>query len=257
MQMHFLSGGRLKMPCSAYYPNSAENSWFELPVISTLLRHPQGNVIFDTGCHPDAATDSDVGASTRWAGLDAFLKPIFTQADTVPHQLTSLGLVCEDIDAVICSHLHIDHCGCNAFFPNATIICHADELAAVRQDDAQSRGYFESDWNHDQKFQSINQEHDLFGDQRITLIPAPGHTAGMMIARIELDRDGSFVLASDAVPVANNLEDEFVPLNSWDDARTLKMAQAISQMRDRGDQIIFGHDDAQWQQLKKGAAFYS
>jgi N-acyl homoserine lactone hydrolase len=257
MKMHFLSGGRLTLPRAAYYPNSPENSWFELPVITALLRHKQGNIMFDTGCHPDAAIDSPIGASSRWAGLGDFIKPLFKEADTLPHQLTRLGLTCDDIDAVVCSHLHIDHCGCNSFFPKATIICHADELAAVKQDDAALRGYFESDWNHDQVFQTVNQQHDVFGDNRITLIPAAGHTAGMMIARVELDQDGPFVLASDAVPVANNMEDDFIPLNSWDDALTLKMTKSIAQMRERGNQIIFGHDDAQWQTLRKGDAFYS
>ena len=48
---------------------------------------------------------------------------------------------------------------------------------------------------------SRSREHDLFGDGRIVLLPMPGHTPGTMAARVVLDRDGTFVLASDAAAV--------------------------------------------------------
>ena len=35
--------------------------------------------------------------------------------------LQAIGVGAGDIDVVVCSHLHPDHCGCNAFFRQATI----------------------------------------------------------------------------------------------------------------------------------------
>ena len=45
----------------------------------------------------------------------------------------------DDIDVVVCSHLHPDHCGCNAFFKRATFIIHAGEIEAARAPGAEAR----------------------------------------------------------------------------------------------------------------------
>ncbi len=68
---------------------------------------PRAVALFDTGCHPDVATEP----FKRWGGLaKAF----------------------DDVDLVLCSHLHMDHCGASAFFRRATCIVHARELATAR-----------------------------------------------------------------------------------------------------------------------------
>ena len=43
-------------------------------------------------------------------------------------QLAQHNLKPEDIDIIINTHLHFDHCGNNTLFPNAKIIVQADEL---------------------------------------------------------------------------------------------------------------------------------
>ena len=65
MKMHVLSGGRLKMRRHIYFPDADRNESIELPVNCILLRHPKGNVLFDTGCHPDVVTN----AEGRWGPL--------------------------------------------------------------------------------------------------------------------------------------------------------------------------------------------
>src|SRR5215212_10041430 len=71
MRMHVLSGGRLRMRRSIYFPASDPTETIEMPVISILLKHPQGNVLFDTGCHPDVATNPD----GRWGSLVRVMTP--------------------------------------------------------------------------------------------------------------------------------------------------------------------------------------
>ena len=55
MVMHFLTGGRVRLRSSMYDPAADRGETFEAPVSCVLLRHPQGNVLFDTGCHPAVA----------------------------------------------------------------------------------------------------------------------------------------------------------------------------------------------------------
>ena len=251
--MHLLSGGRLRLRRSLYAPQAARDELMEVPVLCALFKHAQGNVLFDTGCHPGVAED----AAARWGGLVKVMSPVFAAGDTVIHQLPSAGLVPGDIDVVVCSHLHPDHCGCNGFFPRATLICHAAELAAARQPDARQRyGYLREDWDTGAKIEAVDGQRDLFGDGRLTLLPAPGHTPCMLIARAALDREGVFLLASDAAPLAEVLAQRQAPRNSWDAPLALAALEEIARQQSAGAQVIYGHDEAQWRSIRKGAAFF-
>ena len=69
MKMHVLSGGRLRMRKSVYFPDTDRAELMELPVSAFLLRHAQGNVLFDSGCHPSVSDR----AAERWGGLAKFM----------------------------------------------------------------------------------------------------------------------------------------------------------------------------------------
>ncbi len=252
MKMHFLQGGRLRMRRSIYVPGSAKEETMELPVHSTLIRHAQGNVLFDSGCNPLAATDPQA----RWGGIAKVMTPIFTPEQTVVQELATLGLAPDDIDVVICSHLHPDHCGCNEYFTRATILCHEAEVAAATAEGAENQGYLKQEWDQPQGFQIFDAEHDVFGDGRIVLLPLPGHTPGMTAARISLDREGIFVLASDAAPLQVNIDTGVPPKNTWNMDLASAALVRLKELRDNGATVVSGHDDAQWQTLRQGLEFY-
>lgn len=247
MRMDVLSGGRLKMRKSIYLPAESKEDMVELPVVSVLLRHPSGNVLFDTGCAPQAAEDP-LG---RWGGLAKVMQPIFAPQHAVVNQLPRHGLAAEDIDVVICSHLHPDHCGCNAAFARATVIAHAAELAAARAEGAEKQGYLPQEWDIPQGYSEIDGERDLFDDGRVVLLPLPGHSPGLTGTRIELERDGAFLLASDAAPMMCHVDQGYAPKNSWDMDLAVRSLAEIKAQKDRGATVICGHDDAQWQELSQ------
>ncbi|MEI4508716.1 N-acyl homoserine lactonase family protein [Sphingopyxis sp. CCNWLW253] len=253
MKMHFLSGGRLRMRRSIYYPGAARDATVELPVICTLLRHAQGNILFDTGCSPEAAIDPEA----RWGGVARAMAPIFAPEQAVVGQLGLAGLLPDDIDVVVCSHLHPDHCGCNDHFPRATVICHAAEVAAARAPDGAAMGYLPREWDNPQGFDTFEGQRDLFGDGRIILLPVPGHTPGMTAALVALDGDGEFLLASDAIAVEANLREGYAPKNSWDLGLANEAIDALRRIGEKGATVIFGHDDAQWQTLRRGSDYYA
>ncbi|GGH62982.1 MBL fold metallo-hydrolase [Frigidibacter albus] len=246
MKMDVISAGRLKMRKSIYMPAENKDDMVELPVVSVLLRHPSGNVLFDTGCAPEAGEDP----IARWGGLARVMQPIFGLGDTVVAQLPRFGLGADDIDVVICSHLHPDHCGCNAAFARATVIAHRAELAAARAEDGPRQGYLPQEWDIPQGYEEIEGEKDLFGDNRIVLVPMPGHSPGLTAARVELNRDGTFLLASDAAPMMCHVDETRAPKNSWDIGLATNALAEIRAEKDRGTTVICGHDDAQWQELR-------
>src|SRR5438445_6775919 len=134
MKMHMLSGGRVRMRKSTYLPGAHRSEMIELPVSCILLRHAHGNVLFDTGCHPSIAEDPE----PRLGWMSKFMIPIMAPDDNVITGLNCIGLEPDDVDVVVCSHLHPDHCGCNAFFRTATVMVHARELETAKAPGAQA-----------------------------------------------------------------------------------------------------------------------
>ncbi len=251
MRMHALPAGRLRLRKRTYFPDAPPDETIELPVASYLIRHPQGNVLFDTGCHPSIAED----IATRWGGLAKFMTPV-GQQDNLIERLRDIGVAAGDIDVVVCSHFHPDHCGCNVFFSRATVVCHAKELAAARAPEAEKQGYIAIEFENGQRFDTIEGERDLFGDGRTVLIPLPGHTPGTIGALVALERSGTFLLASDAVSVRANLDRDVIPRNTWNAEVLSKTFAEIRRIEAGGATVICGHDDAQWQLMRKGADAY-
>jgi glyoxylase-like metal-dependent hydrolase (beta-lactamase superfamily II) len=192
----------------------------------------------------------------RWGYLIKVMTPVMRSDETLLPSLACVGVRPDDIDVVVNSHFHPDHCGCNEFFKKATVLAHAKEIEAAKAPGAEAAGYLLADWDHDQPIDPVHREKDLFGDGKVILIPLPGHTPGTLGAAVHLDRDGTFLLASDAVSLRENLDADTAPRNTWNTDALLKSFAEIRRIEKAGATVICGHDDAQWQSLRKGAAAY-
>jgi N-acyl homoserine lactone hydrolase len=252
MKMHVLSGGRLRVRRGIYQPDAPRGETIDVPVSSILLRHSQGNVLFDTGCHPDVAEHGEA----RWGSVVKVITPIMQPGDNVINALAGVGLQCDDIDVVLCSHLHFDHCGCNTFFKRATVIMHAKELEAARAPDATAAGYIAAEWERPEPPETINGERDLFGDGRIVLIHLPGHTPGSLGALVALEKSGTFLLASDTVSLRSTLDTGVIPRNTWNADALVKSLAEVRRIEAGRAKVLCGHDAAQWASLCKGADAY-
>ena len=252
MKMHLLSGGRLRMRKSIFVLEADKSETIDLSVCCALVRHGQGNVLFDTGCHPSVAEQGEA----RWGGLARLMTPIMQPGDNVVNALSGIGLSCDDIDVVICSHLHPDHCGCNTFFKRATFIIHRKEFEAARAPGAQAQGYFAAEWEQDAPTDIIDGERDVFGDGRVVLVPLPGHTPGTTGALVRLDKSGEFFLASDTISFRATLDTGVVPKNTWNADALVKSLAEVGRIEAGGAKIICGHDAVQWATLRTGADAY-
>lgn len=252
MNMHFLDGGRLRMKRRIFVPDADRDATIELPVIATLFRHAKGNVLFDTGCHPSVEQD----AEARWGGMAKIITPIAPPKRNVINSLAGVGLQPADIDIVVNSHLHPDHCGCNEFFTRAQFFCHEAELAAGTAEGAEKMGYLRHEWEHPMRLDTFADDLDVFDDSRLVTVRLPGHTPGMIGLRAELERDGEFLIASDAVALERNLVHDEAPLNAWDRDLLLASYDIVRSRMDAGATIVCGHDDGQWQRLEDGPDVY-
>jgi glyoxylase-like metal-dependent hydrolase (beta-lactamase superfamily II) len=101
-----------------------------------LVRTPDANILIEAGVGPKLSDkERDIYGYERDPGL--------------PAELAEVGLRPEDIDLVIMSHLHFDHCGAlvapgrdgelTPLFPRAKHVVQARELQAWRQPDPRSK----------------------------------------------------------------------------------------------------------------------
>ncbi len=252
MKMHVLYGGRLRVRKTMYDAAAPRDETLDVPVSAIVLRHAQGNVLFDTGIHPAAIKD----AQTRWGDLAKIMKPVSQPGDNVVNALAKTGLRCEDVDVVVCSHLHADHCGCNTFFTRATFVIHAKEIEAACAPEAERRGYLAREWTPPGPLEALAGERDLFGDGRIVLIPLPGHTPGTTGALVALEKSGTFLLASDTVSLRSTLDTGVIPRNTVDPEALTKSLAEVRRIEAQGATVLCGHDAAQWATLRNGADAY-
>jgi len=119
--------------------------------------------------------------------------PRGTAAAETPSALAGLGLVPGDIDLVINTHLHFDHCGQNAVFKHAAFYVQRAELDRCRRESPALYDWFD--------FQNASFEL-LDGDAEIrpglSVITTPGHTSGHQSVLVAAEDGGPDLLIGDA-----------------------------------------------------------
>jgi glyoxylase-like metal-dependent hydrolase (beta-lactamase superfamily II) len=224
-----------------------------VPVLSVLVDHPRGRLLFDTGVHCLARVDpvGRLGAE-RVKRLTVKSK----EGDDVVPQLSRLGVTPDEIRYVANSHLHFDHCGGNEFFPRATILVQRPELEAARRP-----GFVPSyspspiDFDHPLDYRMIDGEHDVFGDGSVVLIPTYGHTPGHQSLLVRGRNGAPLVVTSDACYTRENMDRDVLPKILWDAAIMRDSLARLRKLRDQtGATTIYGHDPAQWDALARSPA---
>lgn len=210
-----------------------------------LMETDRGDrILMDTGFPPDYLTDPDRPARD---GLPVFGRLIdFRPDQTAAGALAALGLAPADIALTILSHGHIDHVGSLPLFAHAPIVMTARERADPRP------SYFGSarpmDWP-EARYVLIDTDTPVC--EGLTLIPTPGHTPGHLSALLDLPDTGRVILAADAINRASE------PAETFADARDPVAAQASAKrLLELPGLLIYGHDPAQWQSLRKAPAFF-
>jgi N-acyl homoserine lactone hydrolase len=237
-----------------------------IPVAFFLIKHPKGNVMFDTGNNDRVITDA-----TYWGPNAAMLDPqLSPEAGTVA-QLEKLGVKATDINYVILGHFHLDHAGNVSRFPNATLVYQRDEIINAFWPRPGFAGpYIPGDFSGlrspagdplptKQKVIELNGDIDLFGDGSITVHRSVGHTPGSEMAIVRLPKTGTIVLTSDACYLMENMEKSILPSVglAYDPAGIQNGYAFLRRMRDAdGADLIFAHDPDVFKAHKHAPEYY-
>jgi glyoxylase-like metal-dependent hydrolase (beta-lactamase superfamily II) len=103
----------------------------------------------------------------------------------------------------------------------------------------------------------IEGEHDVFGDGRVRLIPAPGHTPGHQVLFVDLAATGPVVLSGDLYHFRFSRENQRVPAFNVDEQATRESMERIEGLlTDTGAELWIAHELAWFEQLKKVPLYY-
>lgn len=163
----------------------------KIPIPVYVIRHPQeGLILFDSGLGLNFKRQLEGWWVHRF--FQRFLPYELGPGETAAEQLAQEGIDPKEVRTIVVSHLHYDHAGGIADFPNATIVVSEDEWrhADTNRWQAALRGY------RKEQYQDLNNRvqlieyspgsvygpfeasFDLFGDGSLILLETPGHTPG-------------------------------------------------------------------------------
>ena len=149
----------------------------EWPVHGFLVTHPGGAILVDTG------VGGPEEVLTDWRVVNTSVADALAEIDMSP----------TDIDLVINTHLHFDHCGQNSVFRHAPCYVQRTELARAEVESPELCGWFDF----------MNARWELLdGDTQIvpgvSVMTTPGHTSGHQSVVVTGDDGEPDVLIGDA-----------------------------------------------------------
>lgn len=223
----------------------------EMAVPCFLIRHPKGDLIWDTGLGDDLA-------GTK---LDALYAPLGVKATvktTLTSQLGELKLTPDDIEFLSFSHVHIDHVGNSGLFKHSTWLLNRKEVTWATTDPsatgvipAMFAGY------RDAKVEWLGDEdHDVFGDGSVRILRTPGHTAGHAVLMLQLAHAGTVILSGDLYHTQLNHTKHLVPSFNYDRAETQSSFDRVDKLlANRHARLIIQHSPEDFAALPKFPAF--
>ncbi|WP_435346596.1 N-acyl homoserine lactonase family protein [Haloarchaeobius sp. HRN-SO-5] len=210
------------------------------PVYNVVVEHPDATVLWDTGSHPDAA-DGHWPAELYDAFTHEGLRPL-------AEDLESAGYALDDVDAVVASHLHLDHAGGLGAFAGTDVPIYVHrrefEFAYVSaKTDAGDEAYVAGDFDHDLNWRLVSGER-AWPFRDVCLVHLPGHSPGI-VATVLHRADDTVILAGDVGYVDENVDDRR-PMGGallWSKADWYDSLDLLDDLRRRHDAtVVTGHD---------------
>jgi len=130
--------------------------------------------------------------------------------------LSARGLEPADIDFVVNTHLHLDHCGCNLLFRNSIFYADRNESPPAH-------------------FRPTPDGGKLLPG--VSFLSTPGHTEGSVTVLAET-AEGIYAMAGDAIPTKENYDTMTPPAINIDERLAM---ESIRRIISKADFVIPGH----------------
>ena len=166
--------------------------------------------------------------------------------------LSSAGVSVNDIDTVLCTHLHADHVGWNTrlldgrwvpTFPNATYLFGKDEMAFWEKDpDANHRSWEDSIQPVLDAGQAKIVDENFEIEPGVSLVPAHGHSPGHVMLKLDDGQTVAYVIGDVIHHPVQVEHPEWSSQFCWDAEKASAMRTSIMEtVADSGQWLIPAH----------------
>jgi N-acyl homoserine lactone hydrolase len=165
----------------------ADRRWTDpLPIHVWAIEHPEGVIVVDTG---ETARACEPGWFPRWHPYFRLAVRLAVRPEEeVGPQLRERGIEPGDVKKVVLTHLHTDHSGGLAHFPDSEILLSDDEYRLASGTMGKLRGFLPHRWPEwfaptviefqPEPFGPFPESLPLTEAGDVRIVPTGGHTAG-------------------------------------------------------------------------------
>lgn len=222
----------------------------ELAVPCYLIVDPKGTLMWDVGAIPDADFKGDHTPITEG---------YFTSTRTLRSQLDEIGYAPADITYLALSHYHADHiANANEFARSTWLVRKVERDAMFAAKPPALANPKDYDKLRDSKTILLTtDEYDVFGDGKVIIKFAPGHTPGHQVLIVKLAKTGNVMLAGDLYHYPEERKLNRVPTFEYNKDQTLASRAMIeAYVRKTHTQLWIEHDFVANAKLKKSPKYY-
>ncbi len=265
IKLYVFSSGALTIGKGVLQNMAPMTPEIQVPVGFFVVKHPKGNVVFDTGNN-----DKIINDPSYWGEAFKALKPVNSPDIAIDAQLQKIGLKPDDIKFVVVSHLHLDHGGNVAKFPKSIIVAQKSEIQNAFWPEPGTGGpYILGDYMSLRaaamgapdavKVMQLEGDMDLFGDGTVVVKRWVGHTPGSQMMTVRLKNKGLTILTGDNVYFRDNVEKNLPPniVLAYSPSGILSAYEWIRlQMATEKADFFTAHDPDAFKAMKKAPEFY-
>jgi glyoxylase-like metal-dependent hydrolase (beta-lactamase superfamily II) len=255
LKLYVFECGRLRFDTIVNFGISDdETDVRELVVPCYVVDHPDGRLLWDGGLPSAINYDEEGQDENGWVG-NAKLE--YTLAEQLV--AAGLGFDLSSLDYMAFSHIHYDHVGVANEISGATwLVQRGDYEAAFAEPITVPAVQPELLTNlRDADRLILDGDHDVFGDGKVRLISAPGHTPGHQVLFVDLDWTGPLVLSGDLYHFRISRDDRRVPVFNVDPEMSLQSMDKVEAFVAEQDAMFWiEHDLELFQTLRTAPVYY-
>ena len=254
VQLYVFNCGDFRFPSVENFSiGDDETTVRELVVPCYIINHPRGTLLWDGGL-PSATANISGWQRDPETGVQVRMQ------QTLQSQLLDmdLGFDLTSINLAAFSHIHYDHVGVANELTNAKWLVQRGDYEVVAKGGTVP-AYDPALLAEIKKrpTQVLDGDYDVFGDGKVRLISATGHTPGHQVLYVELADFGPLMLSGDLYHFRLSRDQRRVPMFNVDKNQTLEAMDKVEALvAETGATFWIEHDAALFETLKLAPNFY-
>jgi N-acyl homoserine lactone hydrolase len=261
LKLYVLDLGELEASPASYNLTEAEVQTTSLALSAYLIVHPQGVLLWEAGAVPESERVMEgTGARQIVIRSDKAERPVILGPPLL-EQLAQSGFTPAAVTHLALSHFHWDHTANANLFAHAAWLVRPEERAVMFPEAPMSNSGRPLTYAALKDSRNTvlvqEEEHDVFGDGRVILKAARGHSAGHQVLYLALANTGPVVLSGDLYHYPEERSLNRLPVADYDGEQTRAARVEVEAfLAQRKAQLWIEHDLVAHRARRKAPAFY-